>query len=105
MKELKRTSAERSVPVRQAIEHSPDLGLLLQRASRSRELLALARCAIPESLRPHVEAGPVQGQELCLLAKHPAAAAKLRQLVPALETLLHAHATEIRKIRIKVVTA
>lgn len=57
---------------------------------------------IPPELRPAVQAGPVEGGTWCLLVQGSAAAAKLRQLVPLLQTRLKSRGWDDVTLRIKV---
>lgn len=59
---------------------------------------------IPESLRASVKAGPVTDAEWCLLVSSTAAAAKIRQLLPALLSHLRSQGWEVNSIRLKVQT-
>ncbi len=57
---------------------------------------------IPASLRPSVKAGPIEGPQWCLLLDNNAAAAKIRQILPALESHLRSKGWEVNSIRLKV---
>ncbi len=57
---------------------------------------------IPGALRSAVQAGPIDGPDWCLLVDGNAAAAKLRQLLPALQNHLRGRGWEINSIRLKV---
>lgn len=90
------------VTLLQAAEASPTLAQLAQRAQASQARLALVRSSLPPALRTQIKAGPLQGGQWCLLAPTPAAAAKLRQCVPALLAQLGSHGQGVESIRIKV---
>jgi hypothetical protein len=90
------------VPVHQAAEDSPTLARLAQLARESRERLDAIQSLIPSPLRPAVKAGPIDGTDWCLLVESSAAAAKLRQLVPALMAHLCGRGWQVNSIRVKV---
>ncbi len=84
------------VTLAQAAQDSPMLAKLAELARDSNERL------IPAALRPCVLAGPVDGPAWCLLVDGNAAAAKLRQVLPALQSRLRDRGWEVTSIRIKV---
>jgi hypothetical protein len=92
----------RFVPVLQACEDAPTLARLAQLARESRERLEVVSFLIPAPLRSAVRAGPIEGDGWCLLVEGNAAAAKLRQLVPALTAELQRRGTQVTSIRLKV---
>jgi len=49
-----------------------------------------------------VQAGPIDGPAWCLLVANTAAASKLRQLLPDLQSRLRAHGYVVDTIRLKV---
>ncbi len=57
---------------------------------------------IPAALRSSVQAGPIDGAVWCLLINNTATAAKMRQLLPALESHLRSKGWDIDSIRLKV---
>ncbi len=57
---------------------------------------------IPPALRSSVQAGPIDGAVWCLLINNTATAAKMRQLLPALESHLRSKGWDIDSIRLKV---
>ena len=90
------------VSLRQAAEESPTLAKLAQLARESGERLKAIEFLIPASLRATVRPGPIEGAEWCLLVDNSAAAAKLRQVVPALQAELSRRGAEVTSIRLKV---
>ena len=88
--------------MREAIAASEPLARLGARLRESSARFDCARDALPGALRPHVAAGPIDDEEWCLLVPHSAAAAKIRQLLPALRTALEAAGHPRRDIRIRV---
>ncbi len=92
------------VTLAQAADDSPTLARLAQLARESGEQLKAVESLIPVALRPGVRPGPINGPEWCLLVDSSAAAAKLRQLVPALLNRLRDRGRQITSIRLKVQT-
>ena len=70
----------------------------------SSERLKAIELLIPAGLRQSVQAGPIDGSTWCLLVKSNAAAAKIRQLLPALQAHLRSRGWEVNSIRLKVQT-
>ena len=92
-------------PVMQAIEQSVSLASMLQVHRQSVKYLQEVRGLLPPGMRDHVKAGPVDETGWCLLVQHNAAAAKLRQLLPALSAHLRAKGHPVNAIRVKVLTS
>lgn len=90
------------VTLQQAAQESPTLARLAQLASESGEQLKTVESLIPHTLRPAVRPGPIDGESWCLLVDNSAAAAKLRQLVPALLSRLRERGARVTSIRLKV---
>jgi len=93
------------VTLQQAAEDSPTLARLSQLARESGERLEAIELLIPIPLRTAIKPGPIEGSEWCLVVEGNAAAAKLRQLVPALLVRLRDRGWEVNSIRLKVQTA
>lgn len=91
-----------AVPLRNALDQHASLAGLMQRVQASRDCLAALLPLLPETLRGEVQAGPLDDSGWTLLASHAAAAAKLRQLVPLLETRLRDHKLPGTPLRIKL---
>ena len=91
-----------AVPLMQAAEQSPTLARLTGLARDSGERLRQVQELIPPGLRSTVRAGPIEGASWCLLVESNAAAAKLRQLVPALLAHLRTKGWAVEAIRLKV---
>ncbi len=96
------TPNRRFVNVLDAVEDAPTLARLAQLARESRERLEAVASLIPPSLRSAVRAGPIDGAGWCLLVDNNAAAAKLRQVVPALTAELQRRGAQVNSIRLKV---
>jgi len=90
------------VPLHEAAEGSPTLARLAQLTRESSERLKAVELLIPAALRPSVKAGPIDGDSWCLLVDSSAAAAKLRQLLPALQSQLSRKGWQVTAIRLKV---
>ena len=89
------------VPLHQAAEESPTLARLAQLARDSGERLKAIESSIPPALRSAIRPGPIEGTTWCLLVDGSAAAAKLRQLLPVLQTKLNRLGWEVTSIRLK----
>lgn len=96
------TRRHHPVTLLQAAEGSPTLAGLVELARESGERLDAVQSLIPEALRPAVKAGPIDGSAWCLLVGNNAAAAKLRQLLPALQSRLADRGWQVTSIRLKV---
>lgn len=64
--------------------------------------LTAVEAMIPAVLRPAVTAGPIDGSNWCLIVNSNAAAAKIRQLLPAMEAHLRTKGWQVSAIRLKV---
>ncbi|MFC5500474.1 hypothetical protein ACFPOE_23230 [Caenimonas terrae] len=93
------------VTLLQAAEESPALARLAELARESGERLKAIQPLIPPALRPAVKAGPIDGSSWCLLVGNNAAAAKLRQVLPALQSRLADCGWQVTSIRLKVQSA
>jgi hypothetical protein len=96
------TTAKRAISVLQATQNSPALARLGALATESGERLRAIETMLPAALRTAVLPGPIEETTWCIIVEHSAAAAKLRQLAPALITRLNALGWDIQTIRIKV---
>lgn len=88
----------------QAAQESPTLTQLSQLVRESTQRLRALDALIPPALRGAIQAGPIEGTSWCLLVSSNAAAAKLRQLLPALQSHLQLQGFEVHTIRLKVLT-
>ena len=90
------------VSLLQASQDSPTLARLIDLSRDSVARLKAIESLIPGPLRPAVKTGPIEGPVWCLILDNNAAAAKIRQLLPALESHLRVKGWEINSIRLKV---
>jgi len=94
--------ASRALTALEAAERAPELADLARRARVAQERLAIIAPLLPPPLRAGVRAGALDEQSWCLLVPHNAAAAKLRQLTPAIAAALRVRGLPDLALRIKV---
>ncbi|MFT4196014.1 DciA family protein [Ottowia sp.] len=99
------SSKRPAVSLQNAVEQVPTLARLGQLAAESAARLRAVQPLLPPGLRELVRPGPIEEESWCLLVPHNAAAAKLRQLTPALLASLRAAGYPVGAIRIKVMRA
>jgi hypothetical protein len=90
------------VPLYEAAQESPTLARLAQLARESGNRLKAVERLIPPALRSRIRPGPIEGGSWCLLVDGSAAAAKLRQLLPALQLQLNSQGWQVTSIRLRV---
>jgi hypothetical protein len=91
-----------TVTLLQASQDSPTLAKLIDLNRDSVARLKAIESLIPGSLRAAVKAGPIEGPVWCLILENNAAAAKIRQILPALASHLRIKGWEVNSIRLKV---
>jgi hypothetical protein len=91
-----------AIRLQDAVQGAPALARLAQRAAESAARLQTVRPLLPAGLRELIRAGPLDDTSWCLLAPHNAAAAKLHQLLPALQRHLQAAGQPVGAIRVKI---
>ena len=96
------TRRNQSVTLHQATLDSPTLAHLTALTRDSVARLQAIMPLIPAPLRASVKAGPIDGPTWCLLLETNSAAAKMRQLLPALAAHLRARGWPVEAIRLKV---
>ena len=93
------------VSAHDAAQNAPTLAHLAKLGRESSDRLKAIEPLIPEALRSAVKAGPIDEKNWCLLVNNNAAAAKIRQLLPALEGRLLAEGWKVNSIRLKILIA
>ena len=88
-----------------AAQNAPTLAHLARLGQESSDRLKAIEPLIPEALRSAVKAGPIDEKNWCLLVSSNAAAAKVRQLLPALEERLLTNGWKVNSIRLKILIA
>jgi len=96
------TRRNHAVTLLQATQESPTLARLTELSHDSVARLKAVEPMIPAVLRSAVKAGPIDEANWCLIVNSSAAAAKLRQLLPAMEAHLRAKGWQVSAIRLKV---
>lgn len=96
------TRHHHAVSLQQAAQESPTLARLTELARESGRRFEAIQGQIPEALRAAIQPGPIDGETWCLLVRSNAAAAKLRQLLPSLQSRLRSQGCEVNTIRLKV---
>jgi Dna[CI] antecedent, DciA len=91
-----------AIPLQQAAQESPTFARLAGLVRDSSARLQAIHTLLPAPLRASVQAGPIEDGCWCLLVSSNAVAAKLRQLVPALQAHLNQKGLQVSSIRIKV---
>lgn len=91
-----------AISVLDAASGSPTLARLWALANESQQRLASVAALLPAGMAASIRPGPVEGDAWCLIADDGAAAAKLRQLAPALCAHLRTHGRDVNSIRVKV---
>lgn len=78
------------------------LARLSELATESVARLKAIESLIPGPLRQSIKAGPIDGPTWCLILDNNATAAKIRQLLPAIQAHLRVKGWEVNSIRLKV---
>lgn len=91
-----------TVTLLQATLESPTLAKLTELSRDSVARLKAVESLIPVSLRSSIKAGPVEGAVWCLILENNSAAAKIRQILPALAAHLRVKGWDVNSIRLKV---
>ncbi|MBU6256901.1 MAG: hypothetical protein KGL18_19445 [Burkholderiales bacterium] len=96
------TPANLGLPLAAALDRSEPLTGLLRRLAESRARYEAIADLLPPGLRGDTRPGPLDETQWVLLVGHAAAAAKLRQLLPAFRQALLERGWSGPEIRIKV---
>jgi hypothetical protein len=99
------TRRPHSVTLQQATQDSPTLARLTELTADSSARLKAIQGLIPSQLQAGIKAGPIDGSTWCLVVENNAIAAKLRQMLPALESHLRVKGWDVNSIRLKVQTS
>lgn len=91
-----------SVTLLQASQNNSSLALLMHQHRESALRLQAITALIPVNLRSSIKAGPIDETAWCLLLDNNSTAAKLRQLLPALEAHLRTQGLGVKTIRLKI---
>jgi hypothetical protein len=94
-----------AISLLQASQESPNLARLAGIAMESSLRLKAVEFIIPAGLRQAIKPGPIEAGVWCLLLDSNSVAAKLRQLLPAIEAQLKTKGFETTSIRLKVLIA
>lgn len=95
-------SVPAALPIDDAIRGSAPLARLRERLDDSRRRFEAIHDLLPAPLAAQVLSGPVDDGGWTLLAPHPAAAAKLRQLLPRLERRLQERGWPALPLRVRI---
>lgn len=93
-----------TLAIGQALAGSEPLALLARRMRESQDRLAAITPLLPPAMRSSVRAGPIDDTGWSLLASSNAVAAKLRQMLPALEAHLRTRGWDGPPLRVKLLT-
>jgi len=99
---MQRVTPKAPLTIEQALKEAPTLARLAGLARESADRLASIQPLLPPGLRHNLQAGPIEDGTWCLLVPNGAAAAKLRQLLPALQAHLRSKGWQVNAIRLKV---
>ena len=91
-----------STSIESALASCDALARLSDRLRRSNACFELVAPLLPPPLRGQVRPGPIDEEGWALLVPHAAAAAKLRQLLPALSAQLQAAGAGAVAIRVRI---
>jgi hypothetical protein len=94
-----------AVTLHQAANDSPSLARLTELVRESNQRFEAIEALIPDALRTAVSAGPIDGENWCLLVTGNAAAAKIRQLIPLIQASLLRQGCKVASIRLKTLIA
>ena len=90
--------------IHQALAGSEPLALLARRVRDSQARLTAITPLLPPAMRSCVRAGPIDELAWSLLATNNAVAAKLRQMLPALEAHLRSQGWNGPPVRVKLLS-
>jgi len=91
-----------ALPIGDALAQCAPLARLQALLRESQACLDAVRPLLPAALAAQVRAGPVGEDGWTLLARNPAAAAKLRQLLPRLESTLRSRGWQGSAVKVRI---
>lgn len=91
-----------ALPLGTALDHNAAWASLMARVQASRQRFAVMHSSLPTGLQAAVRPGPLDDAGFTLLADSSAAAAKLRQCLPALDQAAAAAGLPPLTLRVKV---
>lgn len=94
--------AETTLAMSEAVNRSEPLASLSRRLRESAARFDHVAPLLPQGLRASIKPGPVDEEGWSLLAANPAVAAKLRQVVPRLESALSEGGFHPPTVRVKI---
>jgi hypothetical protein len=89
----------------EVLARSEPLALLASRMRESQARLTCIQSVLPQPMQGHVSAGPINGADWALLVSNSAVAAKLRQLIPALQAELQSCGFAPKSVQVRLLTA
>lgn len=92
------------ITLQQAAQEFPAFAHLSNLAAESSARLQSIHALIPTALHSAIKAGPIDGTTWCIILDSNAAAAKIRQLLPAMESHLRTKGWDVESIRLKIQT-
>lgn len=99
---ISRPRLHQAVTLSQAAENAPSLARLAMLVKESNDRLKAIESLLPASLRSAIQAGPIDDGVWCLLVSSNAAAAKVRQLLPLIQSRLMGKGLKVTSIRLKI---
>ena len=91
-----------ALSLHQAVGNSAPLARLAELVRESNQRLKTIEPLLPPALRGAVKAGPIDQESWCLLVTSNAVAAKVRQLLPAIQARLLREGWKVTSIRLKI---
>ena len=96
------SSVPLGLPLARALDQNASLSDLARRMARSNERYAAISVHLPQAMRELVRPGPIDDEGWSLLASNAAVAAKLRHLLPHLQSALGEQGWPALAIRVRI---